>query len=114
MSRIELIVAPRQTYARFADDGTGLGVAALRRPLLAAVVIGVSLAILATGTATPALVLSTTLAWSYVVVLQLAIAIPLLAPRARRTVGVPRGMDCSLPGTRRGRCSHWPRRRCCR
>ena len=96
---LALIVAPRQTYARLANDGTRVSwAAALRRPLLVAVIIGVSLAIAATGTVAPALVLSTTLTWSYIVLLQLAIALPLLAPGARRTVGVARGLDLFFAG----------------
>ena len=71
---------------------------ALRRPLLVAIVLGVSTAISATGRVTPSLVLSTTLCWSFVVVLQAVIAIALIAAPARRTVGLPRALDLFFAG----------------
>jgi hypothetical protein len=46
----------------------------------------------------PSLVLSTTLTWSYIVLLQLAIALPLIAPAARRRVGLARGVDLFFAG----------------
>jgi hypothetical protein len=96
---LQLIVAPRRAYAALSRMPARVSaVAACRRPLLAAAVIGASVAITATGRATPPLVLSTTLVWSYVVLLQLAIAVPLIAPAARRTVGVPRAIDLFFAG----------------
>jgi hypothetical protein len=101
---LQLILSPHAAYAsfvreagpstRFARSGW---LTALRRPLLVTAVIGASLAIAATGRATPALVASTTLTWSYVVFLQLAVALPIVA-RARRTVGFARGMDLFFAG----------------
>jgi hypothetical protein len=96
---IALMVSPRAAYAalvRGADEVSA--VTALRRPLLVAVVIGVSVAIAGTGRVTPALALDTTIAWSYIVLLQLAIALPLVAPRAHRTVGVARALDLFFAG----------------
>lgn len=91
---LRLMVAPARTYAVLARQPSSVGpVAALRRPLLAAVVIGVSMAIAATRHVAPTLVLGTTLAWAFVVVLQLAIALLLIAAPSRRTVGVPRALD---------------------
>ena len=88
------MVAPAPTYARLARQPSPVGpITALRRPLLAAVVLGVSIAIGATGHVTPALVLSTTLCWAFVIVLQIAIALSLIAAPSRRTVGVPRALD---------------------
>ena len=96
---LSLLVAPRATYASLVRAGTPLpALAALRRPLLVAVVIGISLAISATHQVTPALVVSTTIAWSYVVLLQMAIAIVFLAPAARRTVGLARAIDLFFAG----------------
>jgi hypothetical protein len=91
--------SPRAAYAslvRGADKASA--VVALRRPILAAGVIGVSVAICATGRVTPALVLGTTITWSYIVLLQLAIALPLIAPRARRTIGIARALDLFFAG----------------
>ena len=88
------MVAPARTYSVLARQPSSIGaLAALRRPLLAAIVIGVSMAIATTGRVTPALVLNTTVAWSFVIVLQIAIALLLIAPPARRTVGVARALD---------------------
>jgi hypothetical protein len=93
-----LIVAPRETYAALARGGDASLITALRRPLLAALLLGVSIAVAATHSVTPALVASTTLSWSYVVVVQLAIALPLIAGPARRTVGLIRAVDLFFAG----------------
>ena len=91
---LRLIAAPRSTYARLARQPSSVGpITALRRPLLVAVVLGTSIAIAATRHVTPALVLSTTLAWAFVVAIQIAVALLLIAAPARRTVGVPRALD---------------------
>ena len=93
------MVAPARTYARLARQPSPSGpIVALRRPLLAAIVLGAAIAIAATGRVTPALVLSTTLSWSFVVVLQLAIAFALVTGPARRTVGVARAIDLFFAG----------------
>jgi len=91
---LRLIVAPGGTYARLARLPSPIGpVGALRRPLLAAGVLGVSIAIAATGHVTPALVLRTTLSWCFIVVFQVVLALALIAGPARRTVGVARALD---------------------
>jgi hypothetical protein len=91
---LRLIAAPARTYAALARQPSSIGpIAALRRPLLAAVALGVSIAIGATGHVTLALVARSTAAWSFVVALQIAIALPLLAAPARRTVGLARALD---------------------
>jgi hypothetical protein len=96
---IGLIFAPRDTYAALVRTPAPASVlTALRRPLLVAAVLGVSVAITATGRATPALVASTTLAWSYVVVLQLAIAVSVLARPAKRSIGLARAVDLFFAG----------------
>lgn len=89
-----LMVAPARTYALLARQPSPVGpLRALRRPLLATVVIGVAMALSATGHVTPALALRTTIAWSFVVVLQVAIALLLITGQSRRTVGIARGLD---------------------
>src|SRR4051812_44812797 len=96
---LRLIVAPRETSAALAAVPAPVSpLIALRRPALAALVIGVSVAMTATGRATPALVLSTTLTGSYIVLLQLAIALPLIAPAARRGPGVAPAVDLFFAG----------------
>jgi hypothetical protein len=96
---IRLMVSPRDTYASLARlPGRPTLLTTLRRPLLVAAVIGVSTAMSATGHVTPALVLSTTLCWSFVVLLQAAIALALVAAPARRTVGLGRAVDLYFAG----------------
>ena len=91
---LQLIVSPRDTYARLARTRSRGGVlVALRRPALAAVVIGAAIALGATGHVTPRLLLSTTLCWAFAVVLQIAIAVALIAGPSRRTVGLSRALD---------------------
>lgn len=93
-AELHLIVAPGATYAALARQPSRIGpVGALRRPLLVAAVLGASIALSATGRITPALFLSTALAWSVVVALQVAIALSLIAAPSRRTVGLPRALD---------------------
>ena len=91
---MRLVLAPRETYAALVRTSSAISpLMALRRPLLVAAAVGVSVAIAATGRASPALVLSTTVTWSYLVVLQLAIALPFVAPAARRSMGLARALD---------------------
>ena len=93
-AELRLIVSPRDTYARLARTRSRGGVlVALRRPALAAVVIGAAIALGATGHVTPRLLLSTTLCWAFAVVLQIAIAVALIVGPSRRTVGLSRALD---------------------
>src|SRR3954469_19312259 len=93
-AELRLIASPRETYARLARERGRIGpLAALRRPALVAVVVGAATAIGATRHITPFLLLSTTACWMFVVLLQLAVALPLVAGPARRTVGPPRATD---------------------
>ncbi len=96
---IRLIFSPGDTYAQLARvPGRVTLVTAMRRPLVATMVIGASTAIGATGHVTPALVASTTLCWMFVVLLQLMIALTLIAAPAQRTVGLARGLDLFFAG----------------
>jgi hypothetical protein len=54
--------------------------------------------IAATGRATPSLVAGSTLSWSYIVLLQVAIAVPLLARGARGAGGLARAIDLFFAG----------------
>jgi hypothetical protein len=96
---LRLMRSPGETYAlrARARSRTTL-LTAIRRPLLVAIVLGVSIAKAATGHVTPALVASTTICWSFVVVLQVAIALGLMAGAAGRTVGRARALDLYFAG----------------
>ena len=94
-----LMIAPRDTYAALARaSGRGTAWTAVRRPLTVALVLGLATAMSATGRVTPALLLSTTACWSFVVVIQAAIALTLVASPARRTVGLARAIDLYFAG----------------
>ena len=96
---LRLMVSPGQTYALLARaPGRGTALTALRRPLLVAVVIGVFEAMSATGHVTPSLAASTILCWSFVVMLQAAIGLGLIAGAAQRTVGIARALDLYFAG----------------
>ncbi len=91
---LALMLSPRHTYAVLARvPARGTWVTALRRPLLVAIVLGASVAMGTTGHVTPALVLSTTVCWSFLVALQVAIAVAVISGPARRTVGLARALD---------------------
>jgi hypothetical protein len=90
---LRLMASPARTYAALARTAPIGPLAALRRPVLSLAVIGSSVAILATRHATPALVASTMLCWSPVLLAQIAIALAVIAGPARRTVGIWRALD---------------------
>lgn len=93
------MLSPRGVYAALVRERVKTSVfAALTRPLLVVIVIGVSVALLSTGRATPALVASVTLTWSYVVVLQCAVALAIIGPARGRTVGLARAFDLFFAG----------------
>ena len=93
------MISPGETYARLARaSARATLLTAIRRPLLVAIVLGVSVAKAATGHVTPALVASTILCWSFVIVLQAAIGLGLMAGAARRTVGSARSLDLYFAG----------------
>ena len=96
---LRLMVSPGATYASLARvSGRVTPLTAIRRPLVVTLVLGVSAAIGATNHVTPALLLSTTLCWIFVVALQTAIALVLIAGPARRTVGLARALDLYFAG----------------
>jgi hypothetical protein len=96
---LRLMVAPARTYARLARQPSPVGpLTALRRPLLAALALGLSMSIAATRHVTAPLAFDTTLAWMPVVAVQVGIALLLIARPARRTVGVARGLDLFFVG----------------
>ena len=91
---LRLMAAPARTYAALARQPSPVGpLTALRRPLLAAVVLGMAMAFAPTRHLTPVLVARTTIAWSFVIGIQILIALPLIAGPARRTVGIARALD---------------------
>jgi hypothetical protein len=86
--------APMAAYAALAAEGRRVSrAAALCRPALVALVTGCAAAISSTGHVTLGLVATTTLAWSFVVVLQIAIALAVVAGPARRSIGIATALD---------------------
>ena len=93
-AELRLIAAPGPTYAALARHSHRVGpLAALRRPLVAAIILGSSMTIAATRQAEPAILLGTIACWSSVIVLQVLIALLVIAKPASRTVGIPRALD---------------------
>jgi hypothetical protein len=97
---LRLAVSPSHAYRRLlaADEGTTWR-RALERPVLVALLVGVSVAIASTGRVSPALLLSTTLSWSWVVLVQMAIAVVMARPLpAGRAVSAVRAVELWFSG----------------
>jgi hypothetical protein len=96
----QVAVTPRASYARLVaarHDGRWLD--ALERPFLYALLVGTCVAIAATGQASFGLIASTTAAWSWVVVVQLVIALAMTRGSATgRTVSEPRAFELWFAG----------------
>jgi hypothetical protein len=91
---IGLIVAPDRTYATLAARTTRLSsVRALRRPLLVAVVLGTSMALATTRHVTPALVISTTVMLSVIVIGQVVTALVVMPATRTQAIGRARALD---------------------
>ena len=97
---LRVAVAPATSYAcLIAAQPDGTWRDALERPALYALLVGISVAIAATGQASPGLVASTTASWCWVVLLQLAIALVMTRPsEARRTVTEARAFELWFAG----------------
>lgn len=86
--------APERAYARLAAGGASISaVVALRRVVVAALLIGATMATTATSVADAVVVLRTTLAWSFAVAVQVAGALVLIATAGRRRVPATRAFD---------------------
>jgi hypothetical protein len=93
-AELRLIAAPGPTYAALARDANRAGpLIALRRPLVAALILGSSMTMAGTRRAEPVVLFSTILCWSSVIALQMLIAVIVIARPASRTVGVARALD---------------------
>src|SRR5258708_25305629 len=91
---IRACVAPAAAYAALARRPSSITrIGALRRPLVAAVVLGAAMALSSTRHLTPQLLFDSTILWSVVVAAQVAIALALVAGPSRRTVGPARALD---------------------
>ena len=91
---LRLIVHPTATYAALASAPVRLGpVTMLRRPLIAAIVLGCAVAMAGTRHVTPMLVLSTTTCWVVLIAAQFVIALGVFGRAASRSVGVARAID---------------------
>jgi hypothetical protein len=93
-AELRLILDPDATYAALAARAAPIGaIRALRRPFLVAVVLGVAMALSSTRHATPALVMSTTLLWSVVVIGQVVIALVVIGTPQAGTLNRARVLD---------------------
>jgi len=88
------MVAPDATYAALVREPAQVGAfAALRRPIVVAVVLGAGMALSSTRHVTPSLVVSTTVVWSFVVIAQVAIALAVMPRSETSNVGRARALD---------------------
>jgi hypothetical protein len=97
---LRLAVTPSRAYRSLlaGDQATTWG-RALERPALVALLVGATATIASTGRVTPALLLSTTLSWSWVVLVQMAIAVVMTRPLpAGRVVSAARAIELWFAG----------------
>jgi hypothetical protein len=86
--------APERTYLRLSGDaGSFPAPHAVGRVIVAALLIGATMATTATGVADAVVVLRTTAAWSFAVVIQVLGAAALVATGSRRRVTAARAFD---------------------
>jgi hypothetical protein len=89
-----LMRAPERTYVRLVGDAALIPpVLVLGRVIVAALLIGAAMATTATGVADAVVVLRTTLAWSFAVVVQVVGASALVASGSERRVTAARAFD---------------------
>ncbi|HEY6358338.1 MAG TPA: hypothetical protein VIX35_08830 [Vicinamibacterales bacterium] len=96
MSSVEWAImrAPERAYSRLTAVEEPLTAAvALRRVVVAALLIGATMATTATSVADAVVVLRTTLAWSFAVAVQVAGALVLVATAGRRRAPAPQAFD---------------------
>jgi hypothetical protein len=92
------MTAPVRAYRRLAPGHDVSLAAAMRRPVVTAIVIGTATSILATERVTLALVLTTTLCWSFVVMVQLLAGLILIARSRSPIVGRASALDLLFMG----------------
>jgi hypothetical protein len=97
---LRLALSPADTYRRLlVHGGETTWARVFLRPVLTAVLVGVSVAIAATGRLTPSLLLSTTMAWSWVVAVQWGFAIAMTRPLPRDgSLSAARAFECWFAG----------------
>jgi hypothetical protein len=95
----QVALAPEGTYRRLvAEPARVRWWHALARPALVLLVMAVALPVMAVRTITVQLVFVSAAAWSLVVLVQIAMALPTIAWAPGRTVSVPRALDLWFAG----------------
>jgi hypothetical protein len=93
------MMAPRLAYRRLAAEPTAPSLGVLvRRPALAALVIGGAVALTSTGGATARVLATTTICWSFVPGVQLVVAAALIALRRRPGLRLTSALDLFFAG----------------
>jgi hypothetical protein len=102
---VRVMLAPRAAYRRLVAEAPGSPSSAgsawgllLRRPALAALVIGGALALTSTGGATARALVTTTICWSFVPGVQLMVAAVLIALRRRPGLRFSSALDLFFAG----------------
>jgi hypothetical protein len=93
-----VMTAPQDAYRRLSPGYRTSPLAALKRPALVAIILGVVVSIYATGRVTVSQVLITVLCWSFAAALQTLAGLALVASAKRRSVGIPAGIDLLFVG----------------
>lgn len=92
------MTAPSRAYSRLAPGHRSSLAGALKRPLVAAIVLGAAVCIYATGRMTLELALSAILTWSFAVAVQTVAAVALVASSNRRASSLPAAFDLFFMG----------------
>ena len=96
---VDVMLSPRQEYSqRMAASAAGSWAQALAGPALLALLLGVTTSIAATGRVVISLVVSQTLCWSFVPLLQVATGSALIASAPGRRVTFPKALELFFAG----------------
>ena len=95
---LRVMLAPVASYRRLLERPAAVGVRALARPALVAVVVGTLVTLGNAGQLWPTLLVGSVLSWSWVPLLQLAVSTPLIAVCRRRRVPLAGAVDLFFMG----------------
>jgi hypothetical protein len=96
---LRVALAPSSTYRELLAREAGVTwLRALRRPAFVLLLIGITVSIAATGRVSLASIALTATAWSFAVVLQVAVGIAIIASSRSRRVSMPRALDLWFAG----------------
>ena len=96
---VAVALSPSRAYASMVEAAPRVSWAQmLRRPALVLLVIALTVSIAATGRVTAGLIAAAMLAWSFVVVIQMAAGLAIIASASARRVDLPTALDLLFAG----------------